>query len=120
MNKSLTWKEIKKKLSNSSGYPDEYFDLVADFNIIELCAKGFSNSTIADFLETNTQEVRYTLKQRTGFEGFEENLQFSPIWWKEELHVVNNSKYPDETILNVVNSYIKLKERIDEYENSRF
>lgn len=116
------WQNILKFLSNKSGKPEEYFDLLCEYYVLEYCVKGLGNEQIASLLGLDIQSVRDILDKRIGFEGFRENLSFSPLLWYNYMGEINDSRYADGLLEGIVQKFYEIKERIEQYErdNSRF
>lgn len=113
----IKWKKIRYILSKLTGKPEDYFEILCDYVIVEMCVKGLSIKDIATSLQEDQESVICTLIQYLGFEGFEERLAFSPLLWYNSLVEINDSLYTDNFIRELVEKYFILKERIDRYGN---
>ena len=111
------WNKTRYALSKLSGKPEDYFEILCDYIIIELCIKGLSVKDIANLVEEDYQSVQDTLRQYLGFSGFEERLAFSPLLWYTSLEDINDSLYTDNLLREIVEKYFILKERIESYGN---
>ena len=116
------WQNILKFLNNKTGKPEEYFELLCDYYIVEYCVKGLGNEQISNLLGVDIQSIRDILDKRIGFEGFRENLTFSPILWYNCMGEMNDSRYSDGLLEGIVTKFYEIKEKIEQYEcnNSRF
>jgi len=58
--------------------PGIVVDLMAVSPIIELLAKGYSNTTIGEMLDENPEKVSRVVQEVMGFNGWESDLDFNP------------------------------------------
>lgn len=58
-----TWTEIAQAISNLIKLPPKIIDLIANMEVIELCARGSSLSTISIVTGIPVEEVKEILKQ---------------------------------------------------------
>src|SRR3989304_2654743 len=78
-------------------YPPRVAELVSVSNILLLCVSGFSITEIADRYDFDESYVRWICNKYLGFEGWKENLGFSPwYYYNKKLEFYDNSKYPTD------------------------
>jgi hypothetical protein len=78
MNDKTTWEEIKEYYKYTFRIENELVELMADFDIVLLCATGASNKKIAEFFEVDESDVKSILGNRIKFGGWELDLPLNP------------------------------------------
>lgn len=74
-----TWDKIVKFYRDTWGYTPKMVDYLACRNIIKEHCKGLSIQRIASRTDTKERDVRMTLHKYMGFDGWEIDLDFSPL-----------------------------------------
>lgn len=73
------WEEIKKIINKNTGISMEIVELLSVDEILKQCVFGLSVSHIANYIDQNEKYVREVLLAFLDFEGWNEDLDFSPI-----------------------------------------
>ena len=94
-----TWEEVKKFYQDTFGIDSWAVEVMANLDILVLCASGASNKSISIFTDIGCDEVSGVIKQTFSFDGWEENLPINPYsMYKEFIH----STLPYSTSMYVV------------------
>lgn len=72
------WEKIKGFYKESFGIDGWVVELMANMDILLLCASGSSNSTITKFLEIPIEDVVLAINDTFGFTGWEVDLSANP------------------------------------------
>jgi hypothetical protein len=73
------WEEVQQIYKEKFNIPPRILDYVACEEILSLCCKGLTNEDIAFWVNTDTEYVSFVIKEFLGFDGFEHNLDLSPL-----------------------------------------
>jgi hypothetical protein len=68
------WEYIKWFYKKVLGVDSNLVDLIADYDILKLCAEGWSNRHISNELELDLETVTSLIGWHFGFSGFENDL----------------------------------------------
>jgi len=99
-NKQETWEQVRKYYKEKFGIEPELVDIMADYDIIKLCASGASNKNIAETLNLPGETtVSSTIDGRIGFIGFSADLLFSPLGLYKSLSEKTFDKFRDKLIM---------------------
>lgn len=74
------WEEVKKFYKDKFNIEPDLVNLMSNLEILVLCVNGFSNSSISEFLGIDEQIVSSAIKEYFNFDGFLEDLEFSPLY----------------------------------------
>lgn len=101
-NKQELWNQVKNYYHDKFGVEPALVDLMADYDILRLCASGSGNNRISEFLSMDLCDVEFILDRYLGFKGWTNNLIFSPLKVYSELK--------DKTYENFVDTIVKTKD----------
>jgi hypothetical protein len=106
------WNHIVQFYKETFNVNEETLDLVADFDVLDYCAKGIGNKDIATILSMPEDEVISIIVSYYGFLGFPTTLDYNVY----SLYKENRLFDPIEKKMCLI--YEGLRERMDEYESS--
>lgn len=92
------WHQIKKFYREKFGIEPDLVNLMADFDIMRLCASGSSTVSIAEFLGANPDDVADLLDMRLGFFGWGKDLTFSPLRVYNKLEDKNLESFRNKVV----------------------
>lgn len=122
------WEKIKDLLHVTTKIPKDIVDIIADDEILSLCASGYDIKMISVVLNIDEEEIKQLLQKYFGFDGFESRLPFDPLKYYKSNYsdaylyvdaVCSDFPFVDskdlKTSYYIAKEYIKLKERVDMY-----
>jgi hypothetical protein len=72
------WNTIKDFYTENFKISEEVVDIVADHDILLLCASGLSNISIASFLNVDVEDVASAVEKFYGFRGWISDMKINP------------------------------------------
>jgi hypothetical protein len=118
------WEEVKKIINKNTDISVEILELLSVNEILSQCVSGLSVSHIARYIDQDEKYVREVTLEFIGFEGWNEDLDFSPIVCYNRSNSIEEFKediksfsYVPKTygfifIYDLCKRYKKLEERI--------
>jgi hypothetical protein len=87
------WEQIRQFYQDRLGIEPSLVEIMADFEVLKLCASGSSNTTIAGFLNMDAELVSNIIDKHFGFMGWKIDLDINPIrlYKNGELHLDNDT-----------------------------
>lgn len=85
MDRQELWAEVQRFYREKYGTSPELVDFAADYDILRLSATGVSNQSMADFLGVRVQDIQQLIEIYFGFQGWRQDLPFSPLKIYKEL-----------------------------------
>jgi len=73
------WDSIKEYYRLNYSIPENILEYYSAIDVIKKCISGYSNLRISFGLKSSVKYVKEVLYDNLGFEGWEEDLDFSPI-----------------------------------------
>ena len=83
--KEEKWNEIKQFYLDSFGISPDLVDLLADNDILVMCASGSSNKSISAHLDIDIRSIKEIIQSVYSFPGWEEDIEFNPLQIFNEL-----------------------------------
>jgi hypothetical protein len=75
---SPNWNKVKEFYKKSFGIDGWVVEVLANLDILVLCASGSSNKSISNYTELPESEVKEVILQTFSFTGWEVDLPFNP------------------------------------------
>lgn len=94
------------------GFSKRWFFLASIQNLLLYVMSGFSNSKVADMVGLEEKYVEIACKNFLGFDGWEEDLGYSP-WYKYQNSLLTNEENYD--IIEVCVAYKNYRKELDDY-----
>ena len=118
------WEEILKIYKEKFNIEPEVVDMVACSEILRQSCEGLSNETIKILTEYEPDYIRDILKLYFHFEGFESDLDFSPIGTYDhvdgdtyefllKVNLLNKSKISTENLYEICKRYSQIRKEIE-------
>jgi hypothetical protein len=79
MNDLTVWDSIKRIYKENFNIPDTIIEYYSTFEILKKCISGYSNLRISYGMKDDLKYIKEVLFYSLGFEGWEVDLDFSPI-----------------------------------------
>lgn len=125
------WSQVKNLYKEKFGMPPRLVDYLASSEFIFLCAKGLSVDTIARRFSFGRDYISFCIKEFLNFEGWEHDLDFSPIDFYFRYN--NFDEYKKEVLIfsiedeksvnksyNVSRRFCELERKLEKYGYTRF
>lgn len=96
----------------TKGFNERWFFLASVQNLLLYIVSGFSNNKIADMIGMEEMYVKMSSKHFLGFEGWEEDLDYSP-WHKFKNDLLTIEENSD--ILSICMRYKNYRKELDDY-----
>ncbi len=93
-----TWNQIKQFYKDKFDVEPALVDIMADYDIIKLCATGASNKSIANILKLEPYDVSCIIDKRLGFKGWTNDLKFNPLQTYKNLDTNDFLVYEDYVV----------------------
>lgn len=121
-NKQETWEQIKKFYQDKFGVEPALVDLMADYDILKLCASGSGNKRISEFLSMDMKDVTFILDKCLGFGGWNNDLTFSPLSIYSQLEDKSYESFVDKVVKTADDDFAwNLNRELNHaYESARF
>lgn len=82
----MNW-QIIQSIYSSLGVPDQLLDLIIDYDILALCARGKGNRAISLELDMELEDVTCVIAFYFHFNGFENDLDIDVrMWYNRYIH----------------------------------
>lgn len=94
------------------GFNERWFLLASVQNLLLYVASGFSNEKVADMIGLDKKYVDVVCKKFLEFEGWEEDLDYSP-WYKYKNDLLTIEENYD--IMVVCQKYADYRKELDDY-----
>jgi len=91
------------------GFSARWFFLASVQNLLLFVVSGFSNKFVSDMVGLDEEYVKMACRNFLGFDGWEENLSYSP-WYKFKNDDLTNLEECD-----IIQRYIEYRKELDEY-----
>jgi hypothetical protein len=107
MQKEQVWKEVQEFYKIKFGYEASLLDAFIDYDILKMCVGGASTQTICKFLGIQEDKV-YTpvtnaIDRHFGFQGWNTDLEFSPINVYRNLETKDEESFADYVTIHYGN-----------------
>jgi hypothetical protein len=122
------WELVKNFYEERLHVPKEIVESTAVYDILELAAKGFSNSYISESLQMDKRYIRDALIDFLHFTGWKMDLDISPIdvynrcsgnftCFANEYELVSSMYNKDEVLISytVCKAFTNIKKGLDDY-----
>ena len=73
------WEVIKRFYMDSFGIPGDLVDLLADSDILTMCASGSSNDSISKMFDIDELDVKAVISAIFKFDGWTYDLEINPL-----------------------------------------
>ena len=119
---NVEWKTIQEFYKEHFGTDMWLIEMLANRDILLLCASGASNASISNFLDIPVDEVELVIKETFEFPGWETDLPINPY---KELQIYGDfdraylCNYPElngidvQELYNLCLTMIDIEERLD-------
>lgn len=118
---TLAWDGIKEFYMEHFGISNWVVEMLANLDILTLCASGASNKTISDFLNISEDEIALVIKEVFEFSGWDIDLPINPYKSYKETSDIDFStlySYPEfkwlepEILVRICDIMSNIEERI--------
>jgi len=117
------YEDIKNYYASNLKIKPKYVDIMADLEILRLCASGLANKSISRVLDVETSEIEKVIHKYLKFYGWLEDLDINPLIlyqkvFGNKLRFVEDyvlitgdySRYSIRAVYEIVNRYTKIEE----------
>ena len=120
---TLEWEDIKEFYKEHFGISNWVVEMLANLDILTLCASGASNETISNFLEIPVDEIALVIKEVFDFPGWEKDLPINPYKsYKDDgaIEFYTLYSYPEfnwvepDTLVSICDTMLDIEERIND------